>query len=164
MCVCVWEREVKFFLKILSWILGMHKNLRESDKNLEKRRGWWLRQTFGLGMYNFSKAPRWLVAFCIHVTCGYDSRGRFESFSALYSRFFACFFISFFFLFSTADEERMRWRIRRSNFYLLHFFFVFVFVGTHWLGINIGEVAGLGQVGRRLDSCTEIIRFMFWRY
>ena len=55
----------------------------------------------------------------------------------------------------------MRWRIRRSNFYLLHFFFVFVFVGTHWLGINIGEVAGLGQVGRRLDSCTEIIRFMF---
>ena len=129
MCVCVWEREVEIKKKILSWILGMHKNLRESDKNLEKRRGWWLRQTFGLGMYNFSKAPRWLVAFCIHVTCGYDSRGRFESFSALYSRFFACFFISFFVCFQRRTKNGCDGGSDGASFiYFIFFSFLFLSV------------------------------------
>ena len=90
----------------------------------------------------------WLAA-TIHA-------GRFEFFSA--------------YLFSTADEERVQWRIRRSNclysffFFFLHFFlFCLCRYALAWL-FNIGEVAGLGQVGHRLDSCTEISRFMFSRY
>ena len=52
-------------------------------------------------------------------------------------------------------------------FFFFLFFCIFLFClcryALAWL-FNIGEVAGLGQVGHRLDSCTEISRFMFSRY
>ena len=49
------------------------------------------------------------------------------------------------------------------SFFLHFFLFCLCRYALAWL-FNIGEVAGLGQVGHRLDSCTEISRFMFSRY